>query len=262
MSTFRDQEKLSGEVRPIVVNVMNFSKAADGEPSLLSFDDARTLFHEFGHGLHGLLSDVTFPTLSGTSVSTDFVELPSQLFERWLEQPEILRGYARHYKTGEAMPEELIARLLKSAKFNQGFANVEYLSSALVDLDVHDAKSADAIDVTKAEREALEKVEMPEAISMRHRLPHFTHLFAGNGYAAGYYSYLWSEVLADDAFDAFLEAKDLFDPATAKRLREFVLSAGNVREPADAYRKYRGRDPQPEALMRRKGLLEAPVSDS
>jgi peptidyl-dipeptidase Dcp len=262
MSTFRDQEKLSGPVRPIVVNVMNFSKAADGEPSLLSFDDARTLFHEFGHGLHGLLSDVTYPLLSGTSVSTDFVELPSQLFERWLEQPEILSRYAVHYKTGKAMPGELIARLLKSAKFNQGFSNVEYLSSALVDLDLHDAKTKDAIDVTKTERDALEKIGMPDAISMRHRLPHFSHLFSGGGYAAGYYSYLWSEVLADDAFDAFREANDLFDSATAKRLREFVLSAGYVRDPADAYRRFRGRDPQPEALMRRKGLLEAPVSDS
>jgi peptidyl-dipeptidase Dcp len=239
---------------------MNFSKAADGEPSLLSFDDARTLFHEFGHGLHGLLSDVTYPLLSGTSVSTDFVELPSQLFERWLEQPEILSRYAVHYKTGKVMPEELIARLLKSAKFNQGFSNVEYLSSALVDLDLHDARTKDAIDVTKTEHDALEKIGMPEAISMRHRLPHFSHLFSGGGYAAGYYSYLWSEVLADDAFDAFREVNDLFDPATAKRLREFVLSAGYVRDPADAYRRFRGRDPQPEALMRRKGLLEAPVS--
>jgi peptidyl-dipeptidase Dcp len=262
MSTFRDQEKLAGDIRPIVVNVMNFSKAADGEPSLLSFDDARTLFHEFGHGLHGLLSDVTYPLLSGTSVSTDFVELPSQLFERWLEQPEVLRRFAVHYKTGKPMPDELIERLLKSAKFNQGFANVEYLSSALVDLDLHDAKQADAIDVTKVERDALDKIGMPEAISMRHRLPHFSHLFSGGGYAAGYYSYLWSEVLADDAFDAFLEAKDLYDPATAKRLREFVLSAGYVRDPAEAYRRFRGRDPKPEALMRRKGLLEAPVSDS
>jgi peptidyl-dipeptidase Dcp len=205
---------------------------------------------------------VTYPLLSGTSVSTDFVELPSQLFERWLEQPEILSRYAVHYKTGKAMPGELIARLLKSAKFNQGFSNVEYLSSALVDLDLHDAKTKVAIDVTKTERDALEKIGMPDAISMRHRLPHFSHLFSGGGYAAGYYSYLWSEVLADDAFDAFREANDLFDSATAKRLREFVLSAGYVRDPADAYRRFRGRDPQPEALMRRKGLLEAPVSDS
>jgi peptidyl-dipeptidase Dcp len=262
MSTFRGQEKLAGDIRPIVVNVMNFAKAADGEPSLLSFDDARTLFHEFGHGLHGLLSNVTYPLLAGTSVASDFVELPSQLFERWLEQPEVLRRFAVHYKTGKPMPDELIERLLKSAKFNQGFSNVEYLSSALVDLDLHNAKDAGDVDVTKIEGEMLDKIGMPEAISMRHRLPHFSHLFSGGGYAAGYYSYLWSEVLADDAFDAFLEAKDLFDPATAKRLREYVLSAGYVRDPAEAYRRFRGRDPKPEALMRRKGLLEAPVSDS
>jgi peptidyl-dipeptidase Dcp len=260
MSTFRDQEKLSGDIRPIVVNVMNFSKAADGEPSLLSFDDARTLFHEFGHGLHGLLSDVRFPTLSGTSVATDFVELPSQLLERWLEQPEVLNRFAIHYKTGKPMPDELIARLLKSAKFNQGFANVEYLSSALVDLDLHSERAAKPVDVTRFEKAALEKIEMPEAISMRHRLPHFSHLFSGDGYAAGYYSYLWSEVLADDAFDAFLEAKDLYDPATAKRLREFVLSAGYTLDPAEAYRLFRGRDPSPDPLMRHKGLLDAPPS--
>jgi peptidyl-dipeptidase Dcp len=199
--------------------------------------------------------------LSGTSVATDFVELPSQLFERWLEQPEVLRRFAVHYKTGKPMPDELIERLLKSAKFNQGFANVEYLSSALVVLDLHNAKDGAAIDVTKIESEMLDRIGMPEAISMRHRLPHFSHLFSGGGYAAGYYSYLWSEVLADDAFDAFLETKDLFDPATAKRLREFVLSAGYLRDPAEAYRRFRGRDPRPEALMRRKGLLEAPVSD-
>jgi peptidyl-dipeptidase Dcp len=262
MSTFRDQQKLADDIRPVVVNVMNFAKAADGEPSLLSFDDARTLFHEFGHGLHGLLSDVTFPTLSGTSVATDFVELPSQLLERWLEQPEVLKRFAIHYKTGEPMPEALLARLLKSAKFNQGFANVEYLSSALVDLDLHQTKAGEAIDVTRAEKEALAKIEMPEAISMRHRLPHFSHLFSGDGYAAGYYSYLWSEVLADDAFEAFLEAKDLYDPATAKRLREFVLSAGYTREAAEAYRLFRGRDPKPEPLMRHKGLLDAPPSAS
>ncbi len=262
MSTFRDQQKFAGDIRPLVVNVMNFSKPPEGEPTLLSFDDARTLFHEFGHGLHGLLSDVTYPTLSGTSVATDFVELPSQLLERWLERPEVLRRFALHYKTGEPMPDELIARVLKSTKFNQGFSNVEYLSSALVDLDLHSARVSGPVDVTSFEKSALEKIGMPDAISMRHRLPHFSHLFAGDHYAAGYYSYLWSEVLADDAFDAFVEANDIYDPATAQRLREFVLSAGYTRDPAEAYRGFRGREPKPEALMRRKGLLEAPVSDS
>jgi peptidyl-dipeptidase Dcp len=259
MSGYRTQERLAGDIRPIIVNVMNFSKAPDGEPSLLSFDDARTLFHEFGHGLHGLLSNVKYPLLSGTSVSTDFVELPSQLFEHWLERPEILKRFALHYKTGEAMPDELLARVLKSAKFNQGFASVEYVSSALVDLDLHGAGAANAIDVTQFERTALDKIGMPEAITMRHRLPHFSHLFAGDHYAAGYYSYLWAEVLAADAFHAFEEADDVFDSAVAQRLRDYVLSAGYVREPKDAYRRFRGRDPLPEPLLRRRGLLEAPV---
>jgi len=259
MSGYRTQERLAGDIRPIVVNVMNFSKAPDGEPSLLSFDDARTLFHEFGHGLHGLLSNVKYPLLSGTSVSTDFVELPSQLFEHWLERPEVLKRFALHYKTGEAMPDELLARVLKSAKFNQGFASVEYVSSALVDLDLHAAGAADAIDVTQFEKTALDKIGMPEAITMRHRLPHFSHLFAGDHYAAGYYSYLWAEVLAADAFNAFEEADDVFDSAVAQRLRDYVLSAGYVREPKDAYRRFRGRDPLPEPLLRRRGLLEAPV---
>lgn len=261
MSSFRSQEKLAGDIRPIIVNVMNFSKAAEG-PSLLSFDDARTLFHEFGHGLHGLLSNVTYPLLSGTSVGADFVELPSQLLEHWLERPETLRRYAVHYRTGEPMPDALIERVLRSTKFNQGFATVEYVSSALVDLDLHAAKTGEPIDITRFERTALERINMPRAIIMRHRLPHFLHLFAGDGYAAGYYSYLWAEVLAADAFHAFEEAGDIFDAETASKLREFVLSAGYVREPAEAYRRFRGRDARPEPLLRRRGLLEAPTADA
>jgi peptidyl-dipeptidase Dcp len=256
MSGFRSQEKLAGDIRPIIVNVMNFAKAADG-PSLLSFDDARTLFHEFGHALHGLLSDVKYPLLSGTSVSSDFVELPSQLFENWLERPEVLRRFALHYKTGKPMPEDLLKRVLKSAKFNQGFATVEYTSSALVDLDLHGRPAGAAIDVTRFERDSLEKIGMPKAIVLRHRLPHFSHLFSGDGYAAGYYSYLWSEVLAADAFDAFEEAADVFDPVVAKRLRDYIYSAGYVRDPAEAYRLFRGRDPKPEPLLRRRGLVDA-----
>lgn len=252
MSEFRSQEKLAGAIRPIVVNVMNFSKGADGAPCLLSFDDARTLFHEFGHGLHGLLSDVTYPTLSGTSVSADFVELPSQLLEHWLERPETLKRHARHYRTGAPMPEPLIERLLAGTRFNQGFAGVEYVSCALVDLDLHTRESAP--DVAAFEREALAQIGMPGAIAMRHRLPHFSHLFSGEGYAAGYYAYLWAEVLAADAFAAFEEADNLYDPAVAARLREFVLSAGYVREPAEAYRRFRGRDARPEPLLRRRGL--------
>jgi peptidyl-dipeptidase Dcp len=262
MSGFRGQEKLAGDIRPIIVNVMNFSKAGDGEPALLSFDDARTLFHEFGHGLHGLLSDVTYPAIAGTSVSRDFVEFPSQLFEHWLEQPEILNRFARHYRTGEPMPEALLAKVLAARTFNQGFATVEYTSSALVDFDFHLLPSAESLDVTAFEKQALERIAMPDAITMRHRPPHFQHIFAGDGYSASYYAYLWSEVLDADGFGAFEEAGDIFDPDTARRLHDFVYSAGYLREPAEAYRAFRGRVPDPAALLRKRGLAEAPVGDA
>jgi peptidyl-dipeptidase Dcp len=262
MSQFRGQEKLAGDVRPIVVNVMNFAKGGDGAPTLLSFDDARTLFHEFGHGLHGLLSNVTYRMISGTSVATDFVEFPSQLFEHWLEEPQLLRRFALHYKTGEPMPEAMLTKLLAARTFNQGFATVEYTACALVDLDLHLLDSADDLDIGAFERQALEKIGMPEAIVMRHRPPHFAHIFSGGGYAAGYYSYLWSEVLDADGFAAFKEAGDIFDPATAKRLKDYVYSAGYLREPAEAYRKFRGRMPDPAALMHKRGLVEAPAADA
>ncbi len=235
MSTFRSQEKLAGDIRPIVYNVMNFSKPGPGAPALISFEDARTLFHEFGHGLHALLSDVTYRSISGTSVATDFVEFPSQLYEHWLEEPEVLRRFATHTESGEPIPETLLAKLKAARTFNQGFATVEYVSSALVDLDFHRLSEAGDIDVAAFERESLQKIGMPEAIVMRHRPTHFAHVFSG-GYAAGYYSYLWSEVLDADGFAAFTEAGDVFDPATAKRLKEFVYSAGYLREPAEAYK--------------------------
>jgi peptidyl-dipeptidase Dcp len=251
MSSYRSQEKLSGDIRPIIVNVMNFSK---GEPALLSFDDARTLFHEFGHALHGLLSDVTFPLLAGTAVSTDFVELPSQLYEHWLERPEILRRYATHYETGEPIPEALLDRLMGARNFNQGFATVEYLASAFVDIDFHRLTSAEGLDVAAFERTALERIGMPREIIMRHRTPHFTHVFSGDGYSSGYYSYLWSEVLDADAFNAFEEAGDVFDPELADKLQRFVYAAGNRRDPAEAYMAFRGRLPTPEALLAKRGL--------
>ncbi len=194
MSAYRDQQKLDGAILPIIVNVMNFAKAGAGEPCLLSFDDARTLFHEFGHGLHGMLSDVTYPLLSGTAVPRDFVEFPSQLYEHWFERPEILRRFAVHYRSGEPMPEALLQRLLAARQFNQGFATVEFTASALVDLDVHLEASPGAIDIVAFEKKELEKLGMPAAIQMRHRTPHFQHIFAGSGYSAGYYSYLWSEI--------------------------------------------------------------------
>ncbi|KGM31912.1 M3 family metallopeptidase [Inquilinus limosus] len=256
MEAIREQESLDGEVRPIVVNVMNFAKAAEGTPSLLSFDDARTLFHEFGHALHGLMSDLTYPAIAGTNVARDFVEFPSQLYEHWLERPEILRRHALHYRTGEPMPEELLQRVLAARTFNQGFATVEFISSALVDLDFH-AAGADASDPAAFERATLQRIGMPSAIVMRHRPPHFQHVFAGSGYSAGYYSYLWSEVLDADGFGAFEEAGDIFDPAVSGRLAEFVYSAGYRRDPAEAYRAFRGRPPEPAALLKKRGLAEA-----
>jgi peptidyl-dipeptidase Dcp len=258
MSSYRNQEKLAGDVRPIVVNVMNFNKPADGASALLSFDDAKTLFHEFGHALHGLLSNVTYPMIAGTSVSTDFVEFPSQLFEHWLEQPEILKRFATHYVTGEPMPDALLKRMLAARTFNQGFATVEYVSSALVDFDFHMLRDAANLDVSAFEADSLKRIGMPEAVVMRHRPTHFGHIFSG-GYSAAYYSYLWSEVLDADGFGTFEEAGDIFAPEVAKRLHDYVYSAGYLRDPAEAYRRFRGRPPLPEPLLRKRGLVEAPV---
>lgn len=257
MSAFRSQEKLTGDIRPIIVNVMNFAKGAAGEPSLLSFDDARTLFHEFGHGLHGLLSNVTYPLLAGTAVSTDFVELPSQLYEHWLSQPDILRRYATHYRTGEPIPEELLERLMAARNFNQGFATVEYLASAFVDLELHRRKDASDLDISAFEKETLEKIGMPREIIMRHRTPHFAHVFSGDGYSSGYYSYLWSEVLDADAFTAFEETGDAFNKDMADKLKRFIYSAGNLRDPAEAYKAFRGRLPTADALLVKRGLAAA-----
>jgi peptidyl-dipeptidase Dcp len=251
MTSLREQEKLDGEVRPLVLNVMNFNKGADGESTLLSFDDARTLFHEFGHGLHGLMSDVTYPMISGTGVLQDFVELPSQLYEHWLDRPEILQRFARHFKTGEAMPDALMRRLIDSRTFNQGFLTTEYLGSTYVDLDFHLGGAKDALAV---EMETRKRMQMPHEVVLRHRPPHFQHIFSGDHYAAGYYSYLWSEVLDADAFNAFEETGDVFDPAVAKRLRDNVYAAGGARDPAEAYRAFRGRMPSVDPLLRKRGL--------
>ena len=252
MTSFRSQHNLGKGQRPVIVNVLNCAKVADGEPALLSFDDARTLFHEFGHGLHGLLSDVTFPSIAGTAVSTDFVELPSQLYEHWLSTPEVLERYAVHYKTGEPMPEQLRKRLLAARNFNQGFATVEYTASALVDMALYALEDPSRLDVGVFEKETLCSIGMPAEIAMRHRLPHFMHIMGG--YAAGYYSYLWSEVMDADAFAAFEEAGDIFHAKTAKRLAEFVYSAGNRRDPHEAYVAFRGRPPKIEGLLKKRGL--------
>jgi peptidyl-dipeptidase Dcp len=264
MSLFRSQDKMpdeSGarhEVRPIVVNVCNFAKPAEGHPALLSLDDARTLFHEFGHGLHGLMSDVTWPSLSCTNVTRDFVELPSQLYEHWLMRPEVMARFCRHAETGEAIPDALIAKIKAAQTFNQGFATVEYASSALIDMAFHalTPEEATRIDPLAFEAENLARLGMPTQIVMRHRTPHFAHVFSGDGYAAGYYSYLWSEVMDADAFDAFTDAGDVFDAATADKLARFIYSAGNSRDPAEAYTLFRGRMPTPDALMEKRGLKE------
>src|ERR1700731_4431308 len=224
MTSLRDQQKLDGAIAPLVINVCNFAKGAEGEPALLSPDDARTLFHEFGHGLHGMLSNVTYPSLSGTSVFTDFVELPSQLYEHWQEQPQVLRQFARHYQTGEPLPDDLLKRFLAARKFNQGFATVEFVSSALIDLEFHSQPASAIGEVRAFERQELAKIGMPAEISLRHRPQQFGHIFSGDHYAAGYYSYMWSEVMDADAFGAFAEAGDIFDPATAKRLYDDIYS--------------------------------------
>jgi peptidyl-dipeptidase Dcp len=258
MTSLRDQQKLDGEVAPLVINVCNFAKGADGQPSLLSPDDARTLFHEFGHGLHGMLSNVTYPSLSGTSVFTDFVELPSQLYEHWQEQPQVLRQFARHYQTDEPLPDDLLKRFLAARKFNQGFATVEFVSSALIDLEFHTQPAAASRDVHAFERCELEKIGMPAEISLRHRPQQFGHIFSGDHYASGYYSYMWSEVMDADAFGAFEEAGDIFDRGVAKRLHDDIYASGGSRDPEAAYVAFRGREPEPDALLRRRGLVDVP----
>lgn len=254
MSSFRSQERLGGDIRPIIVNVMNFAKAPAGEPTLLSMDDARTLFHEFGHGLHGMLSDVTYPSLSGTSVARDFVELPSQLYEHWLLTPVVLGRFAKHVKTGKPMPKSLVDKIRAAQTFNQGFATVEFLASAIVDIDFHADPEAASTDPIAAEKKTLKRIGMPKEIIMRHRTPHFQHVFSGDGYSAGYYSYLWSEVLDADAFAAFEETGDVFDPDTAKRLKKFVYGAGGLRDEGEAYKAFRGRMPTVEGLLKKRGL--------
>ena len=249
-SRFRDQENLDAPVLPIIVNNNNFSR---GEPTLLSVDDARTLFHEFGHGLHGLLSRVRYRSQSGTAVRRDFVEFPSQIFEHWLSAPENLRRHARHYLTGAPMPEDLLRRLGAARQFGQGFATVEYLAAALFDLELHRDPVPETLDIDRCEQAFCERFGVPREIGLRHRPAHFQHLFAGGGYAAGYYAYLWAEVLEADGFAAFTEQGDVFDPELAARL-ETIYRAGDTRDPMDLYRSFRGREPRIEALLAQRGL--------
>jgi peptidyl-dipeptidase Dcp len=256
MSGWRWAHKLDAkEVRPIVVNVMNFAKGAPGEPALLSLDDARTLFHEFGHALHGLLSNVTYPSVSGTSVERDFVELPSQLYEHWFMHPQVLKRFARHYQTGKPLPEALLKKIKAARNFNQGFATVEYVAAAVVDLELHALNDADRLDVDAFETATLERIGAPAEIGMRHRIPHFQHIIGG--YASGYYSYMWSEVMDADAFSAFEEAGDIFDTKLAAKLHDHIYAAGGTRDPAKLYKAFRGRQPKVQALLVKRGLAAA-----
>jgi peptidyl-dipeptidase Dcp len=258
MSDFNYQSSNRGVARPVIVNNNNFAKGAPGEPTLLSFDDARTLFHEFGHGLHGLLSRVTYHRLAGTQVLRDFVELPSQLFEHWLSQPDVLARHARHWQTGEPIPAALIERLQAAQRWGQGYETVSYVGSALVDLELHGLTDlAGLADISGFERQALARLGMPEAVGVRHRLVHFQHLFAGSAYASGYYVYLWAEVLDADAFDAFVEAGDAFDAEVAARLHRHIYSVGDTVAPQAAYTAFRGRLPALAPLLAKRGLLEA-----
>lgn len=251
-SRFRSQSRMDDDIRPITVNVCNFAKAPKGESCLLTFDDARTLFHEFGHALHSMMSDVTYQMIAGTSVARDFVELPSQLFEHWLSVPEVLEKYATHATTGATIPKQLLKRLLAAENFDQGFSTVEYTASALVDLAFH-AGPAPADPMAK-QTEVLAELDMPKAIRMRHATPHFAHVFSGDGYSSGYYSYMWSEVMDADAFQAFEEVGDPFDPGTAARLAKHIYSAGGSAEAESLYTAFRGSLPKVEALLKGRGL--------
>ena len=253
MSALQSGYKLGHGSSPIIYNIMNFAKPPEGEPALLSLDEAKTLFHEFGHALHGMLTEAYWPSQSGTSVSRDFVELPSQLYEHWLTVPEVLEKYARHYKTGEAMPKALLDKMLAASTFDAGFRTVEFTSSALVDMAYHSQKDAPA-DPRKFEAETLKKLGMPSAIVMRHRTPHFGHVFAGDGYSAGYYSYMWSEVLDADAFSAFEETGDPFNPDLAARLKNHIYASGGTADPEALYTAFRGKMPTPDAMMAKRGL--------
>ncbi|RTY94004.1 M3 family metallopeptidase [Flavobacterium sp. GT3R68] len=248
MSALRDQQKLNGNIVTIVSNNCNFIKGNENQPILISWEDASTLFHEFGHALHGLCSNVTYPSLAGTSVARDYVEFPSQILERWLGTPEVLKRFALHYKTNEALPQALVERIEKAASFNEGFSTVETISSSLVDMKLH--LETGVIDPKKFEKETLTKLNMPSEIVMRHRIPQFGHLFSSDGYAAGYYSYLWADVISADAWEAFTEAKGPYDKTVAKSLYDNVFSIGNTIDQQEAYRKFRGRDAKIDALMR------------
>jgi peptidyl-dipeptidase Dcp len=251
MTTYRSRASLLGDEIVLASNNNNFTKGEAGQPVLISLDDAETLFHEFGHAIHYLLVDVKYPGLGGAQ--RDFVEYPSQVNENWLMTPEVLQKFARHHKTGQPMPQSLIAKIEKAATFNQGFATAEYLSSALIDMALHMDPDG-VVDPDAFERETLAKIGMPKELVMRHRLPQFNHLFSSDAYSAGYYSYLWSETMDADTWAAFEEAGSPWHKPTADRFRQYLLSTGNETDRAEAYRQFRGRDPDVKALMRKRGF--------
>jgi peptidyl-dipeptidase Dcp len=255
MSSFRGQQVLDGiNIRPLIYNVGNFTRPTETTPSLLTLDEVETLFHEFGHALHGMLSDVTYAGLSGTSVSRDFVELPSQIMEHWAFHPDVLKLYARHYQTGEVIPDELIAKIDAASKFNMGFTTAEFVAAALLDMDYHTQREIKKIDVREFEKQSMAKIGLIDEIIPRYRSTYFSHIFSG-GYSAGYYAYLWAEVLDADAFQAFVE-KGIFDKETARLFRDNVLSKGNTEDPMVLYKKFRGAEPNPIYLLKNRGFIE------
>ncbi len=254
MGNFREQSKEEGQrISPVIYNVGNFTKPTGDQPSLLSMDEVLTLFHEFGHALHGLLSDCTYESLSGTDVPRDFVELPSQIMENWAMEPEMLKLYARHYETGEPMPDDLIEKIHKARYFNQGFATTEYLAASFLDMDWHTLTEPPKVDVMTFENRSMDKIGLIPEIVSRYRSPYFNHIFSG-GYSSGYYSYIWAEVLDADAFQAFKESGNVFDPATAQSFRDNILARGSTEDAMTLYRRFRGKEPSIEPLLERRGL--------
>ncbi len=253
MNAYRDQQKMEGEETTLVSNNSNFIKGKPGEPVLISWDDANTLFHEFGHALHGLSSDVKFGSLSGTRVPRDYVEFPSQILERWQTTPEVLQKFALHYKTGKPIPQVLVNKIKKTSTFNQGFATLEYLSSALLDMKIH-LTGDQKIDADAFEKQTMKELGMPDELVMRHRTPQFQHIFGSEGYSAGYYSYIWSDVLSADAYDVFEKGGGPYSKGVAAKLTKYIFSVGNTIDQAEAYRMFSGHDPNTDALMRHRGF--------
>jgi peptidyl-dipeptidase Dcp len=253
MSSFRDQQRLIGDIKPVVYNVCNYTKAPAGQPNLLSLDDVITLFHEFGHALHGMLSDVTYPSQSGTSVKRDFVEFPSQLMEHWVTTPEILTRFAKHHATGEVIPRSLVDKIIAAKNFNQGWATSEFMMAAIMDMKMHMIEGPAPTNVDAWEDEILSGIGSIPEIVVRYRPGYFKHTFEG-GYAAGYYSYIWAAVLECDAFQAFVDAGNVYDPATSKKLKDFIFASGGQADPMDNYIAFRGRAPGVEALLQDRDL--------